>query len=176
MKLSAEAKVGLFVFMGILILTYMSFRVGEIHVGKKSGKMINLLFDSAAGLSKDSSVQIAGVEVGKVYDIQLKDGKANVIARIDPGISIDRDSKAYIRSLGLLGDKYLEISLGKSGESIKEGETLMAPPGSEDVGKLVSKLSSIADDVKAVSSSLRGALGTQEANSRCVRSCRTFGT
>lgn len=162
MKLSAEAKVGLFVFMGILILTYMSFRVGEIHVSRKPGKMINLIFDSAAGLSKDSSVQIAGVEVGKVYDIQLKNGKANVIARIDPGISIDRDSKAYIRSLGLLGDKYLEIALGRSGESIKDGDTIVAPPGSEDIGKLVSKLSSIADDIKAVSSSLRGALGTQE--------------
>lgn len=162
MKLSPEAKVGLLVFAGILLLTYMSFRVGEFRVTTGGGKSVNFLFDSAAGLTKDSSVQIAGVEVGKVYEISLEDGKAKVKVRLYPDISVDRHSKAYIRSIGLLGDKYLEISLGHSGENAGEGETLVAPPGSEDIGKLVGQLSSIADDIKAVSSSLRGALGSEE--------------
>ncbi len=168
MKLSAETKVGLMVFAGILILTYMSFQVGEFQITQKGGKTFNLVFDSAAGLSKDASVQVAGVEVGKVYDIRLREGKAVVVVRIDPEVTINRDSEAFIRSIGLLGDKYVEISLGVSRETLEDDGTLIAPPGSEDIGKLISKLSSVADDIKAVSSSLRGAIGTQEGE-RSIR-------
>lgn len=165
MKMSAEAKVGLFVFMGVLILTYMSFRVGDFSVTGKAGKMIHLVFVSAAGLSKDASVQIAGVEVGKVYEIKLKDGRADVTARVNSEIAVDRDAKAYIRSVGLLGDKYVEILLGQSEEEVEDGGTIFAPSESEDIGKLISKLSAIADDFKAVSNSLKGALGTDAGES-----------
>jgi phospholipid/cholesterol/gamma-HCH transport system substrate-binding protein len=178
MKLNAETKVGIIVFVGIMILTYMSFQVGEFRVSKKSGKSINLIFDSVAGLSKDASVQVAGVEVGKVYDIRLKNGKALVNVRIYADIDIDRASKAYIRSVGLLGDKYIDIILGHSGVYLADGDTLVSPPESEDIGKLVGKLSSIADDFKEVSSSLRNSLGGKEGETsirEIVENFRSLG-
>ncbi len=162
MKISTEAKVGFFVFIGILILTYMSFQVGEFRVGGKAGRVLYLVFDSVAGLSEDASVQVAGVEVGKVFDIRLENGKARVAVRVNPDLAIPRDSTAFIRAAGLLGDKFVEISLGTSGQLLKGGETLVAPPGNEEIGKLVGKLSSIADDMKAVSSSLKNVLGGEK--------------
>ncbi len=166
MKLTTEAKVGLLVFAGILLLTFMSFRVGEFRMASRSGKSVHVLFDSAAGLTEDASVQIAGVEVGRVEKIGLLDGRADVTVRIDT--DIPRDSQARIRSVGLLGDKYVELDLGHAPQSVKDGETLMAPATTEDVGQLVGKLSAIADDLKSVTSSLRGALGGAEGE-RSIR-------
>lgn len=179
MKLTAETKVGIIVFLGIMILTYMSFQVGEFRVSKKTGKSINLIFDSVAGLSKDASVQVAGVEVGKVYKIGLEKGKARVNVRIYADINIDRESKAYIRSVGLLGDKYIDIALGNSGDYLGDGGTLISSPESEDIGKLVGKLSSIADDFKEVSSALKNTLGGAEGEAsirRILENFRDLGT
>ena len=66
MKLSAEAKVGLFVLLGIILLVYMSLRLGGIQFGKVRGYLLHVEFASAAGVDKDASVRVAGVEVGKV--------------------------------------------------------------------------------------------------------------
>ncbi|MDX1763514.1 MAG: MlaD family protein [bacterium] len=162
MKLSAEAKVGLLVFAGIMLLTYMSFQVGEFHMGRREGTTFDIVFDSAAGLSKDASVQIAGVEVGKVQRIFLQDGKAHVTVRLERDTPIPDDSSAVIRSVGLLGDKHVDVQLGQSGRTLEAGETIASPPTGEDINQLVGQLSSIAEDMKAVSSSLKGALGGEE--------------
>lgn len=168
MKLSAETKVGLLVFAGIMLLTYMSFQVGGFRMAAKDGKTFDIVFDSAAGLNKDASVQIAGVDVGKVEKIQLKEGKAHVTVRIDTDTEIPKDSTAVVRSVGLLGDKHVEIRLGEARRTLAAGETMSSPPTTEDIGKLVGQLSSIAEDMKAVSGSLRGALGGEEGE-RSVR-------
>ena len=62
-SVSSEAKVGLFVLVGLIILGYMSFHVGKQTFGMKKGYTVDVVFDSAAGLDRDASVQIAGVEV-----------------------------------------------------------------------------------------------------------------
>ena len=162
MKLSAEAKVGLLVFAGIMLLTYMSFQVGEFNMGRKKGQTFDIIFDSASGLSKDASVQIAGVEVGKVETIFLQEGKAHVTVRLSKETPIPDDSKALIRSVGLLGDKHVDIQLGQSDRTLAKGETISSPPTGEDINRLVGQLSSIAEDMKAVSTSLKGALGGEE--------------
>jgi phospholipid/cholesterol/gamma-HCH transport system substrate-binding protein len=63
--ISTEAKVGLFVMVGLIILGYMSFRVGQQSFGLKKGYAIQVLFDNVEGLAKDASVKIAGVEIGR---------------------------------------------------------------------------------------------------------------
>ena len=84
MHISTEAKVGLFVLIGLIILAYMSFKVGQQGFSLlKHGYTITAVFDNVSGLEKKgASVQMAGVEIGKVEDIQLKDGRAVVTMRI----------------------------------------------------------------------------------------------
>jgi len=92
--ISSEAKVGLFVLVALIILGYMSFRVGEYGFGLKKGYPVNVVFDDATGLEKDASVQIAGVEVGRVESISLKDGKGLVTLRILPSVKLEEDTEA----------------------------------------------------------------------------------
>jgi phospholipid/cholesterol/gamma-HCH transport system substrate-binding protein len=101
-SISSEAKVGLFVLVGLIILGYMSVQVGKQSFGLKKGYTLEVVFDSAAGLNRDASVQIAGVEVGQVEAITLKDGKALVRLRITPGVKLEKDAIASIKTHGIL--------------------------------------------------------------------------
>ncbi len=73
-----EVKVGLFVFLGLVVLGYMALRVNKTKLNTVEGYTLTVFFDSVSGLVKNSPVQIAGIEVGRVKDIALKDGRAQV--------------------------------------------------------------------------------------------------
>ncbi|MBW2560633.1 MAG: MCE family protein [Deltaproteobacteria bacterium] len=159
-SISTEAKVGLFVLVALIILGYMSFRVGEHGFGIEKGYPVNVVFDNATGLEKDASVQIAGVEVGRVEDISLKNGKALVRLRIVPEVTLEKDAEAKIKAYGILGDKYVDIVPGTPGEeSIAAGGRIVRTGQQADIDKLLSELGIIAGDVMEVTASLRNTVG-----------------
>ncbi len=162
-KLSPEIKVGIFVFIGIMILGYMSMRVGKFEFGRKRGYELHVYFDSAAGLAKDAAVQIAGVEVGRVKAIALDRSKAKVTLLIGHGIEIGRDVKAAVRTKGMLGDTYVELILGpQKMPLLKGGDQIVRTTAAVDVDRLLNQLSEIGEDVKKVSTSIAGAIGGEK--------------
>ena len=92
-KLSAEAKVGLLVIAGAVILLYMTFAVGKFEFGEQKGYILLATFDSVAGLDVKASVRMAGVQIGSVVKVGLDDSRALVTMRIDPDVHITRDLK-----------------------------------------------------------------------------------
>lgn len=161
-SITTEAKVGLFILIAMLILGYMTMQVGQRGVGFKKGYVIDVAFDNAAGLNKYSAVQIAGVEVGRVEDILLKDGKALVRLRIIPEVTLEKDVTAAIKTRGVLGDKYIEIRPGTSGmAALEAGERIQNVERQADIDRLLNQIGAIADDIKTVSSSLSNVLGGQ---------------
>jgi phospholipid/cholesterol/gamma-HCH transport system substrate-binding protein len=162
-KLSPEAKVGLFVFLALILLFYMSFRVGEFKFGKAKGYPIITYFKSVEGLKKDSGVQIAGVQVGKVQEIALEGNRAKVTLRIRPDIVIQKDARAVIKTHGVLGEKYIEIIPGSPGvEALKAGQEIEKTVSAPDIDQLLTFLGGIAEDFQSVSTSLKNALGGPE--------------
>lgn len=161
--LSPEAKVGIFVLVGIIILVYMSLRVGGIQFGRAEGYTLHVVFDSAAGLDQDASVRVAGVEVGKIKEIRLKDSKAHLTLLIRPDVMIGRDFVAVLTTKGLLGERYLELIPGEPGAPpLKDGERITHVTSYADMDKLITILSDVAIDIKSVSESLSKALGGKE--------------
>jgi len=171
-KLSAEAKVGLLVIAGSVILLYMTFAVGKYQFGEQKGYLLSAVFDSVAGLDIKASVRMAGVKIGTVEKVELDDSRARVTMRIDPDVHIPRGTEAKINTLGLLGEKYVEFVPRNTGsrEQAKPGESSFYNPGEQvqrteapsDVDKLINQLSAISDDVKQITGSLRQVLGTQQ--------------
>lgn len=162
-SISSEAKVGLFVLAGLIILGYMSFRVGEYGFGLRKGYQISAVFDNVAGLERDASVQIAGVEVGRVENIKLTDSKAHVIMRILPDVKLARDVKATIRTHGILGEKYIELIPGEMRDAyLREGDRITRVAGQADIDRLLNQIGSIADDIKMVTASLSRVMGGEE--------------
>lgn len=170
-KLSAEAKVGLLVIVGSMILLYMTFAVGKYEFGEKKGYTLEGVFDSVAGLDTKSSVRMAGVKIGVVEKVGLEDSRARVTLRIYPDVQIKRGTEAMIKTMGLLGEKYVEFVPVKSDKSQQplttpssyyhEGERIQATVSPSDVDKLINQLSSISDDIKQVTASLSQVFGTE---------------
>lgn len=173
-SVSTEAKVGLFVLIGLIILAYMSFKVGQQGFGLKKGYELTAVFDNVSGLEKKgASVQMAGVEIGTVEDIRLHNGKALVTLRIRPDVKLPVDSTAAIRTHGVLGDKYIEIipGPGLSGSTgagltgiqyLKEGEQIQNTERQADIDRLLNQAALVMDDIKMVTAALSNTLGSEE--------------
>jgi phospholipid/cholesterol/gamma-HCH transport system substrate-binding protein len=162
-KMSSEAKVGLFVLLGIVLLVYMSLRLGGIKLGGEKGYSVFVDFDTAAGLDPNAPVSVAGVEVGRVKSIELKDSKAHLELQIDPDIKIGKDFTAVLTTKGLLGEKYLELVPGQPGAPpLKEGDYLTRTRSYADIDRLIRTLTEVSDDVKEITESLSNVLGGDE--------------
>jgi phospholipid/cholesterol/gamma-HCH transport system substrate-binding protein len=120
-RLKAETAVGVFVLAGILCLAWLSVKLGKLEITSNDTVQVVADFSSVAGLREGGSVEIAGVEVGKVASISVFDYKARVILKIRKGIPLQEDSIASIRTRGLIGDKYVNLTPGASDRLIQPG-------------------------------------------------------
>jgi phospholipid/cholesterol/gamma-HCH transport system substrate-binding protein len=158
-----EIKIGLFLAIGLTILAIFIFVVGDFsRLFKQNGYTLYTGFDSVAGLERKTVVRMAGVKVGTVVAIRLKGTQAEVAMDINPDVAISRDSRATLASLGLLGEKYIEIMPGIEEAIVPPGGTIGSlPPVSFDQLGII--LSSVGDDIKNTSKALRDLLGEGEA-------------
>ncbi|HEY2525650.1 MAG TPA: MlaD family protein [Candidatus Binataceae bacterium] len=113
--------VGLFALAGIAALAILSLRLGKIELWSNDGYVIYANFDNISGLKTGDQVEIAGVQVGKVVALGLKDYRAHVALRINNGVRVDTDAIASIKTSGIIGDKYVSISLGGGEHDLAAG-------------------------------------------------------
>ncbi|HEX7523278.1 MAG TPA: MlaD family protein [Candidatus Deferrimicrobium sp.] len=161
--MSREARVGIFVLLGLIVLTFFTFRVSKWGLIAEKGYRLTVDFDSAAGLEPKSDVKMAGVRIGKVEEIQLVGNRARLVLRIQQGIRIPIDSVASIQTQGLLGEKYVEILPGKDAQrNLPAGGQVANTLSPTNLDEMVRKLSAIGDDVKKFTESLSATFGTEE--------------
>lgn len=153
--MSREAKIGVFLGGAILIMAVFISVVGDMSTWfRKPGYEIFAHFTTVTGLEKNAAVRLAGVKIGYVKEIRLAERKARLVLSISPEHSIPRGSKATLASLGLVGEKYIEILPGEEPGSYQAGETIEARTtvGLDQLGDMAL---SIGEDVKQVAGSLR---------------------
>jgi phospholipid/cholesterol/gamma-HCH transport system substrate-binding protein len=129
-KTKLELRVGIFVFIGMVILIIFILSIGGFKTWS-SGYHINLNFNFVNGIKIGAPVRFAGVDVGEVKKIKLEfladEGRSNV--KLDIWlrniIKIPADSSVWVNTLGLLGEKYVEIMPGKDYSNLlKHGDSL----------------------------------------------------
>lgn len=125
-KLNLEIMVGLFALMGMAALGWLSIKLARMELVGSNHMPLYAKFSSISGLKIGASVEIAGVRVGKVDAITLdrKDFEAQVLLKIQPGIAIQEDAVASIRTNGLIGDRYVSISPGGSEQILRANQTI----------------------------------------------------
>jgi phospholipid/cholesterol/gamma-HCH transport system substrate-binding protein len=131
--------VGVFVVLGILALAWMSITLGRVSWLPGGGYLVTADFPSVGGLRTGSSVEIAGVEVGRVESIGLADYQARVTLRIEQGVELQEDAIASIKTKGLIGEKFVLISPGGSDTLIKPGGKIREVEAPVDIEELISK-------------------------------------
>jgi phospholipid/cholesterol/gamma-HCH transport system substrate-binding protein len=137
-KFDLELMVGLFVVAGILCLAYLSIRLGRMEVLGGKGYEVYGYFANSGGLKTGASVLIAGVETGRVKDIVLEDYQARVVLVLPEGLKIQEDAIASVKTKGLIGEKFVEITPGGSDVLIQPGGRIRETQPAVDMEQLIS--------------------------------------
>ena len=113
-----EIKVGIFVLVGVIILSVIVFSIGDIKILKR-GYTIKLRFNDISGLEAGAPVNLLGVKIGEVksidfiYNGRLKRMQVELLLWIEEGTKIGEDTTAKVKRLGLMGEKYVDLAPGK---------------------------------------------------------------
>jgi phospholipid/cholesterol/gamma-HCH transport system substrate-binding protein len=138
-RTKVNVAVGVFMILGIAALAYMSVKLGRVSFFGTGGYDVVADFPSVGGLKNGSSVEIAGVEVGRVESIGLADYQARVTLRLNSDVKLQEDSIASIKTKGLIGEKYIRISPGASEKLIPPGGKIREVEAPVDFEELLSK-------------------------------------
>ncbi len=134
-----ELAVGTLMVFGLLCLGYLSFKMGKIEVWGKPGYEVFAVFRDIGGLRNGSPVMIAGVDVGQVESIALENYEAKVVLQINPVLKIHEDAVISVKTRGLIGEKFIQISDGAADEIIKPGGRIRQTESAVDIEALISK-------------------------------------
>jgi phospholipid/cholesterol/gamma-HCH transport system substrate-binding protein len=138
-KAKLEFIVGVFVLIGIVCLGYLSIKLGKLELIGGNVYEVIAQFNTASGLKAGSSVEIAGVEVGRVRAITLNEDRAAVILAVDNKVKLYTDTIASIKTRGIIGEKFLALSPGGGGDPLKPGDTIRDTESGLDLEELVSQ-------------------------------------
>lgn len=122
-----ELKVGLFMGAGFFLMFLIVFFLRDFSLFDK-GYNIQVIFDTVGGITKNAPVKLAGINVGEVkladifQDETTDRPRVKLDVRVDGAVSIPEDAVVRINTLGLLGEKYLEITPGVSKKYLAEGD------------------------------------------------------
>jgi len=139
-KFNIELAVGLFVLAGILCLGYLAIKLGRMEIVGGKGYEVYALFSNSGGIKTGSSIVLAGVEVGQVKRVHLENYQARIVFSLNPDVKIQEDAIASIKTKGLVGEKFVEITPGGSDKFISPGGKIRETQPSVDLEELISKL------------------------------------
>ena len=158
---SSEIKSGFFVLVTIVMLLVLTFVVGGYF--KKGANEWKIQFGYLNGLSDSAPVYYAGREVGKVDSIQILRGEPRpvlVTVKISQDAYVRKDSVAYIDTLGMMGEKFIEISVGSKDAPPKETGKVIEGVDPIPMHVLIRKMNLLADEVAQMTESLNPLLKT----------------
>jgi phospholipid/cholesterol/gamma-HCH transport system substrate-binding protein len=140
-KYAMETAVGIFVAIGLVCVGYLTIQLGNVAFLEGDQYRILANFTSVSGLRAGSTVQMYGIEVGRVdklgMDPQGQQAQVQMLIRKD--IKIYEDAVASIKTEGLIGDRYVSIDPGGMGDPLKPGDSVIQTQSAVDVGELISK-------------------------------------
>ena len=149
-----EISVGAFMLAGILALCFLAIQVSglSIHDSNQDTYTLYAHFSNASGLAVRAKVTVAGVVIGRVTGITLdpKDNRAKVEMAMQKEVNyLTLDSIASIQTAGILGEKYISISVGGDPEVLEDGDEIVDTQSAlvlEDlIGKVLTSIGSKKD-------------------------------
>ncbi len=139
-KFDAETAVGIFVLAGLACLAWLSIRLGRMEIVGGDYSTYHAAFSSVAGLRAGAPVEVAGVEVGKVEGIDVKDFRAQVTLEVRRDVPVPEDTIASIRTRGLIGDRYVGLSPGASDRLVPPGGRIRETEPAVDLEEIIGRL------------------------------------
>jgi len=153
-----EVKVGFTIVVAIILFVGMMVILKNVSIHER-GYRINVQINDAAGILKGDPVSIAGVQIGRVENIWLENNQVFMRLWINSKYKLSEDSRAFIKTLSVMGEKYVAIQPGNSDILLQEGDTISgiaigdvtevaadAQPIILDLKKIVRQLNEVLND------------------------------
>ena len=140
-RTSLELIVGSFLLAGFISFAWLAVKMGDIDPFANETYPVTARFTSISGLKEGTTIELAGVVVGKVSKIELdaEEYEAVVHLNIDKTIELTDDSIASIRTSGIIGDKFIKLTPGGSEIYLEAGDEIDETESSISLEELVSK-------------------------------------
>ncbi len=136
-----QSAVGIFVLIGLICLGYLTVKLGKMEILGSNTYSVEAQFSSVQGLRNGANVEISGVQVGRVSAIELdtETYTAKISMKINNTVALSEDTMAAIKTSGLIGDKFVELTPGGSDELLAEGAYITDTEPPVDLIALISK-------------------------------------
>lgn len=152
-----EIRAGIFLLFSFVILVVMVFAVSDIQSLFKKKKDVKVLFAFSDGIEKNAPVRFSGMKIGKVENVRVapeQNEQIEVTLSVYKDTIIKNDTKAAIKTLGLVGGKYVELSGGTPqslplapGQALRGEESLKLEDVTKAALDVVNKLQNIATNL-----------------------------
>lgn len=140
-KMNLEMIVGLFLLAGFTSFSYIAIKMGDLSFFNEESYPVSARFVSISGLKEGAVIELAGVKVGTVSDIELDGGEYEAIVHLDINkqVKLQEDSIASIRTSGIIGDRFVKLTPGGSEDYLGAGDEIAETESSISLEELVSK-------------------------------------
>jgi phospholipid/cholesterol/gamma-HCH transport system substrate-binding protein len=170
--MSTEFKAGAFVLASLVALVFMTTQLTKTRYSSYGVKHYYSVVKDATGLLTKTKIKMAGLDVGKISNVELVGTQARLTLEVSSEITLHKDAKIYVRSIGFLGDKYIELNPGSENtEILAEGGMIEQGVTGGGIEELTAKTSEVMDNIKEVTALLKQALkgSDEEDDSRIDR-------
>ncbi|MGN0954869.1 MlaD family protein [Dialister sp.] len=154
--MSRETKIGIAVFILLLFIGTAGLFLEPFHWLHRDTYEVHAVFDNAQGIREKAQVLYAGVYVGNVRRIRVKDGKAILDLDIKEKTVIPEDARFTIDSSGVVGDLYVKISGGRPGSRILSDGMTVQEYRNDRMDELMNKAGKLMDTAKSVQENIEG--------------------
>jgi phospholipid/cholesterol/gamma-HCH transport system substrate-binding protein len=156
MKNTLETRLGIFFALALIVAFIIMEVVGGFEFFR-GGTRVRAQFNTVQELKEGDPVKMAGVEVGRVEQIEIVDGKVEVTMKIrNRKAAVKTDSKAVIKFAGLMGQNFVFIDFGSPDALRLEDDQLIASVEQPDLNTIMTKLDNVASGVENLTKSLSG--------------------
>ncbi len=156
----SEFKVGLLALATIIVVVIMSLKITSNQSGFGEYKTFRTIVRDASGIFPKTPIKVAGINAGRIVDIQLEGNQAMIKFEILKKITVTKNSKLRIKTVGFLGDKYLEIYIGDSQDMLKEYDFIDSEEAA-GIENLVKDTTEILGEVKTIVNSLKSSIAPE---------------
>ena len=147
--MNETAKVGAFTVGGLMAFGAATMSLGNINFGHNNDYTVYAGFHKVIGLEPQAAVRLSGVPIGKVTNIVNDGGGVTVTMEIEDKARIPEDSTVMVASVGVMGDKFINITPSKSDNYLKNGDYIY---GVDEVGmdSMFESLDKVMDKVDSL--------------------------
>lgn len=147
--MKSEVKVGISVFIGILLLFFLTTQVGSFKNFSKEGYRLIVNLDNAAGLEKNSKVKANGIDVGYIESLKIVGDHIEAKLFVNEGVALPEDSLLTPMQESMLGGKYAGIKLGTSQNILKENATIKSEKALAGISNASDSMTDAANEFKS---------------------------